>query len=200
MSPRGERLPGGASCSLPLASRPAAAWVSRLASGRVTAQGPRGGQKFVPGHRPPGVGERGWRDGGLAAPRADEAAPIPAPDGSVRSGAGSRRAALPRGFGQGEPVDREAARGCELLRAAGAEKLADARGGSGGLGHRDPAARQPPDWTTRAPAPGALHPAEQEALCGFIAPPPSRLGPSEPRAIHGRWRSQRNESLDLRNL
>ena len=84
--PRGRRhrAESGGRAVPPAPSRPAAALVSRPVSGRVTAQGPRQDQKFVSGHGPPGVGERGGRDSGLRPRgRAGEAAPIQAPDGSV---------------------------------------------------------------------------------------------------------------------
>lgn len=192
--PRGRRhrseSGGRAVPPAPSRSPPAAASVSRPASGRVTAQGPRLGQKFVPGHGPPGVGERGGRDSGLR-PRGRGGSDPGAGRQCRRAGPeapGVAGPALPGGCGPGEPADPGAARVCGFS-APGAPRSWRAPGQlAAAAGTETPQRTGSPAGHPRS-CTRNLAPSEQDTLGRFIASQPSLVGPSEPRAVHGRRRS-----------
>ncbi|KAJ8776644.1 hypothetical protein J1605_015233 [Eschrichtius robustus] len=189
------RLKGAPTSRPPAPPRPARGpLVSRPASGRVTAQGPRQDQKFVPGHGPPGVGERGGRDSGLR-PRGRAGG-----RGGSDPGAGRqcRRAgpeapgvagpALPGGCGPGEPADPGAARVCGFSAPRAPRSWREPGQLAAAAGTKTPQRTGSPAGHPRS-CPRNLAPSEQDTLGHFIASQPSRVGPSEPRAMHGRRRS-----------
>lgn len=149
--------------------RPSRVFCSALASRQRLCKGLRLSQKFVPGHEPLVVLERGGRDQRPAAPRAPRGSSCPA----VRAGRQchpawpaalqSRRAALAGGSGKGEPGDQ---RGCGGLRASTCRRRSEVAGRPGSRERRALAAIQPSPPASRdrrATLPGA--PALAALLC-----------------------------------
>ncbi|XP_028335740.1 translation initiation factor IF-2-like [Physeter macrocephalus] len=190
-SPSGERRPGGATRSLPLPSRRSFGFAAGFREGDRAGAAP--GPEVCPGSRAAGS----WR-----ARRAGQrpAAPRAGGRGSSDPGAGRqcRRAgpeapgvagpALPGGCGPGEPADPGAARVCGVS-APRAPRSWRAPGQLAAAGDTETPQRTGSPARHPRSCPRNLAPSEQDTLGRFIASQPSRVGRSEPRAMHGRRRS-----------
>ncbi|XP_061025222.1 collagen alpha-1(I) chain-like [Eubalaena glacialis] len=159
-SDRAGAAPGPEVCP---GSRAAGSWRARRAGQRPAA--PRAGGR---GGSDPGAG-RQCRRAGPEAP-------------------GVAGPALPGGCGPGEPADPGAARVCGFSAPRAPRSWRAPGQLAAAAGTETPQRTGSPAGHPRS-CPRNLAPSEQDTLGRFIASQPSRVGPSEPRAMHGRRRS-----------